>query len=218
MPVAHNKVRILGLLPGGEVWSVNPSFYANLDNVVTDYDELLAWATAIAALNEGDVFPAGLRSLLSSAASISSIRTEYRDGNGNLSQAAEYTLPIVAAGTGTASKPFQTAVVSSLLTGRPGRSRRGRLYWPALAANISSTSLRLSTPSASAVGEAVRSFLSAVTASAPAGKNPQLAVISETLSTATQVTQVAVGDVLDVQRRRRDSLVEQIATVNYPTA
>lgn len=217
MTTASNVVRINGALPGGEVWSVNPRYIGNFGPDIQSYPDLLSWATAIGALNAGNVLPTSLRSLLTTAGAVTSVRVEYRDASDRLQQAAEYVLPSPAAGLGNASKPFQTAVVSSLLTGRPGRSYRGRLYWPALGAVISTSDLRLSDVNAQAICTAVGQFLTAVADAAPAGTDMALAVVSQTLSSRSAVTQIQVGDVLDVQRRRRDSLQEGRFSAPFPT-
>ena len=216
MPVAHNRVRIQGSLPGGEVWSVNPAFTDDGGPLVVDYSVLLGWATNIAALNASGIMPTTLRSLISSAATISSIRCEYRNSAGQLGQAAEFTLNTPVAGTGTPTKPFQTSLVSSLLTGRPGRSYRGRLYWPALAAAISTSTLRVTNPSIAGAAAASAEFLTQIAGAVPAPFATRLVVVSDKLSVATPVTSVVVGDVLDVQRRRRDTLQEASATQAYP--
>lgn len=217
MTTASNVVRINGTLPGGEVWSVNPRYIGNFGPDISNYPDLLSWATAIGALNTGNVLPMTLRTLLSTAGAVTSVRVEYRDAGDRLQQAAEYVLPSPAAGVGNASKPFQTALVSSLLTGRPGRSYRGRLYWPALGATISATDLRVSDTTAQSICTAVGQFLTAIGNAAPAGTDMALAVVSQTLSTRSAVTGIQVGDVLDVQRRRRDSLQEGRFSAPFPT-
>lgn len=216
MPVAHNVVRILGELPGGEVWSVNPKYGPGPAGLKTSYEELLAWAEGIVGLNDDLILPASLRSLISSAASISSIRCEYRGSNGDLVQAAEAVPTSPVPGTGSANKPFQTSLVSSLLTGRPGRSYRGRLYWPAMGAIISFNDLRVPDTNLQQYTEAIGLVLEQIAAIGEPENDATLSVVSETLSVLTPVTQISCGDVLDVQRRRRDSLIEGRATVSYP--
>lgn len=214
----HNVVRIGGNLPGGEVWSVTPKFIGNFGDPIVGYEDLLEWATSIALLNGGSVLPNGLRSLLSTAASVTTIRTEYRDANNDLAQAAEFVLPTPAAGTGSATKPFQTSIVTSLLTGRPGRSYRGRLYWPALSATISTSTLRLAEATATSIASAAATFLTEVQSSVPEGADVVLAVVSDKLGTGAAVNSIQVGDILDTQRRRRDSLLEGRVSANFPAA
>lgn len=214
MPVAHNVIRISGVLPGGEVWSVNPKFAGGDTGPVDDYVNLLAWVEGIGLLNSGNVLSNGLRAMLSLSGWVTQIRGEFRDDTGTLVQAAEYVLPSPAAGTGTASKPFQTSLVSSLLTGRPGRSYRGRLYWPALGVAVVPTDLRIADGNLATYTNDIADFLSDVQMAVPFADGPVLSVVSDTLSVATPVTEISCGDVLDVQRRRRDSLIE--GRINRP--
>lgn len=216
MPIAHNVVRILGSLPGGEVWSVNPKYIAGPEGLKTSYEDLLSWAEGIVSLNSGAIFPVNMRPLLSAAASVTAVRCEYRGPSGDLVQAAEAVPVSPVFGTGNPSKPFQTSLVSSLLTGRPGRSFRGRLYWPALAVPLGLTDLRVPDTNLQDYTSAIALFLEQVSIIGAPENDMTLAVVSETLSVATPVTQISCGDVLDVQRRRRDSLVEGRVTVGYP--
>lgn len=218
MPVAHNVVRINGSLPGGEVWSVNPKYSAGPGGLKTSYEDLLAWAEGIVGLNGGGILPTGLRAIMSTAVSITSIRTEYRDASGNLAQAAEAVPVSPITGSNSASKPFQTSLVSSLLTGRPGRSYRGRLYWPALAMTIGTADLRVADTLLATTTAAINTALSQIANIGAPENDLALSVVSEKLSVATPVTQISCGDVLDVQRRRRDTLIEGRVTVDYPPA
>lgn len=214
--VARNVVRLNGSLPGGEVWSNSLTFMGNFGPDVTNYADLLTWATNIGALNSGNVLPANLRGALSTAGAVTSVRVEYRDAGDNLQQAAEYTLAPTVAGTGTATKPFQTSLVCSLLTGRPGRSYRGRIFFPALGVAVSSSTLRVSNTDVLSYLAAFKSFFTGIQGAVPAGFSTTLGVASQVLNLRTAVTSLSVGEVLDVQRRRRDTLVEARESTAYP--
>jgi len=216
MPIAHNVVRIGGTLPGGEVWSVNPKFGVKTGGLVIDYSDLLLWAGAISTLNSSNVLPADIRTIISSACAVTVIRCEYRGNSGDLEQAAEVVLSAPAPGTGLMTKPFQSALVSSLLTGRPGRSYRGRLYWPALGASINGSTGRVAPAQVLSFTAAVSAFLSAVQMAAPVDGGVALSVVSDTISTATPVTSILSGDILDTQRRRRDALEELRTSQPFP--
>lgn len=205
--VAHNVVRINGTLPGGEVWSVTPKFMGS-PSPMTDYADLEEWATLIGdyiiALDNTDP----LLQLLSTAGAITSIRTEYRDASNALGQAAEYVFSSPKTGNLTANKVFQTSVVISLRTGRPGRSYRGRIYWPALAATLG-PQLRLSESAMNGIMNSAAGLIGEIEGFADqVGSSVRLAVVSQTLGVATRVQTIQVGDILDIQRRRRDSLQE----------
>lgn len=216
---AHNVLRIRGNLPGGEVWSVTPKFTGNFGDLITGYADLLEWLTTIQGFNAGRILPDPIMSILSSSASVTGLRGEYINDAGDLTEVAEVgTLGgVPEPGTGTATKPFQTAVVASLRTGRPGRSYRGRIYWPGLSAGINSTTLRLEPGTASGIASATADFLTAVQEAAPAPSAIFLAVVSQTLDTNAGVTSIQVGNVLDVQRRRRDQAVEVYSSEDFPS-
>lgn len=214
--IAHNVIRINGSLPGGEVWSISPKFGPGALGLVDTYADLQEWCENVAALYSGDIFPTQLRGLLSASGAVVSIRAEYRLSNRELITAAEYTLPAPVAGTGGATKPFQTSLVISLMTGRPGRSYRGRLYFPALAAALDGGTLRIPEVTLGNIVEASGDWLSQVESASGVPDGPKLAVVSELLGVATPVNTVGCGDVLDVQRRRRDSVVEGRQSRIYP--
>lgn len=216
---SHNVVRIKGTLPGGESWSVNPAFRVPGVVVgsgsVTTYDDLAAWASAIGNAEVDQVFPDNLQNRLSTVCLVTAIRTEYWDENGDMTEAAEYSMPVPAAGTSAPNMPLQTAIVSSLKTGRPGRSYRGRLYWPCLSINLNATTLRVSTADIGEFATAVASWLHD-TAILGQVHMPALApcVYSPTLGVASEIITVSVGDVLDTQRRRRDKAIETYSSAS----
>lgn len=216
MVVPHNVVRIQGAMPGGEVWSVNPRFIPNFGGPITAYADLLAWANAIPALLAALPTATGIRQNLSSSATITVVRTEYIDVAGRLDQAAEVVLTTPVAGGGAATKPFQTAIVTTLETGRPGRSYKGRLYWPALGAAIDAGTLRVATANTAALAGQVAQLLADIATAAPGDEEVVPAVVSQTSNVATAVQQVSVGNVLDTQRRRRDALEEARSVAVIP--
>lgn len=211
---AHNVVRILGTLPGGEVWSVTPKFDSPA-GVITEYEDLENWAADIGEIIRDMGTGNTLRNFMSTAASISGVRVEYRDANNELAQAAEDIFSESLAGSGSANKPYQCSAVISLRTGRPGRSYRGRIYWPALNVTLSTATLRIAPASVLALCTAMRDLLNGIR-TAPSLPHPMnLVVVSQTRNENTTVTQLQVGDVMDIQRRRRDSLVEQVTSLDF---
>lgn len=213
---AHNVVRIQGSMPGGEVWSVNPRYWSATTGSVVDFAELQTWANDIGAITQGLATNGDLRALMSTATSITAVRVEAVSASGTLVQAAEWRPATPVAGQGTATKPFQSSLVASLLTGRPGRSFRGRLYWPALNIAIGPATLRLTPTQTQSFASAMAAYLTAIGNAAPNGDPLDLVVVSQTLDVATPVTLITVGDVLDTQRRRRDSLEEQRSSQVVP--
>lgn len=213
------RVMLKGTLPGGEAWSVNPCYGETLNVATWNQTNGDNAAEAIGALE----IPQPLRSLKSQAALPSTVRVERRSDDNELIGAAERawappTSPVV-----TPRMSYQTSAVISLRSGTPGRSGRGRLYWPAIGAQLDTASLRLSVPTASDAASAARSYLLAIQNALTANLDPApstgvfhaLNVYSPTHGTRVQVNRLEVGDILDVQRRRRDRTVENYASVTY---
>lgn len=108
------KLSIRGTLPGGEAWSVNPIFDAFNAYDGVEANDMNAVALAVRAVS----VPDSLKNLMSSGAAITSFRLEGRTGGNELVLAAE-AAPASGSitGLGVATKPYQTSVVASLLTG-----------------------------------------------------------------------------------------------------
>ena len=205
--VAHNVVRINGSLPGGEVWSVTPKFNRP-SGPVTEYEDLERWAGIVAGTMETWTTSNIFRTLLSTAGTIDSVRVEARNAANQLTQAAEVQLTPSLPGISPANKMFQSCVVFTFLTGRPGRSYKGRMYWPALAASLN-TQLRMAQSTIDSYATNGVELLEMIGgAGATDGEFPIPVVVSQTTGVSTPITSVRVGDILDIQRRRRDSLTE----------
>lgn len=203
----------MGALPNGEVWSVNPVWQIADSGVDNTYAEVNAIATACAAIT----VPVPLRLMYNSNTSITGFRVETRKYNGTLELLAEAAVPSVVFGSGTQNHPFQTSMVTSLRSEYPGARGRGRLYWPATGMAISSSTLRPTTADVTTALGGVKTYLSAIQTAI----NAQIPVInlvvwSRVGGIAHQVTRLLQGDILDTQRRRRDSLAETYQTVTYP--
>lgn len=203
------RVIIGGATPApGEVWSVGMALDGP-DPTMPQAD-INQWATnigvAIAALVSHPLI-----NLLSSAGNVNFVRCEQRhEATEALLRAGEYQLPTPKPGSGTASKVLQNSLVISLRTLTPGRSYRGRVYWPAWAYTgtaeqlFASSSLNSWLPAYADLVELVVAQAIAV--------DPSYAMIlvvrSRLLHVSTPVTALAVGNVPDTQRRRRDALTE----------
>lgn len=208
------RVSILGELPGGEKWTVNPVFHL-IDSVTP---VTVAQLTTISAAIEASTVPAALDAYWTNTTTITGVRLEARKVTGELETLVErtYAAPNPGGGTGNAH-PFQTATVSSLRTVTPGAQGRGRLYWPTNAMPLSIATLRPAAADVTTFIGGVKTYLSAIqTAINVTRSGSTLCVWSRTGLGMHNVTSIKVGDVLDVQRRRRDSLVENYQTVTFP--
>lgn len=208
------RLSILGAMPSGEVWSVNPVFAVGGDfGVPVSATQAQTIATACAAV----VVPTGLVVLMNNATSVYGVRVEARAINGTLESQAEALKATPTSGTGTNAHPYQTSVVLSLRTATPGPSGRGRLYWPGTGAQLNTATLRLAATFNTSAASAAKTYLSGLATAIQAtvtGVSP--VVWSRKTSLLQPVTSIQVGDVLDTQRRRRDTLIESIASIAYP--
>ena len=213
--MSYLRLSVLGTITGGEVWSINPVFDPTL--------EFPGWtqatADAAAAACAAVAIPSSMLTLLSTAAAVTGIRIEGRnDSDDSLIGVAEAVKLSGGAGTGSPKLPAQAATVVSLRTDTPGARGRGRVYWPSMGATLG-TNLRLSLPANGTVVGDMKTYLSGLR-SALAGAWPtigfDLAVRSKVSHTTPHVVRIQVGDIIDTQRRRRDSLPESYSSLAFP--
>lgn len=219
--MVYFRASLQGTLPGGETWSVNPCFMVGNDIGPVGWDQTAgqAAAVAMAALSPGTA----LRAAAGAGAPLTLIRLEMREDTHVLRGAAEapYT---GTAFTGGLTKPVQTSVVLSLRSDTPGRSGRGRLYWPGVGDIGLSGAGRIGGTLPQTIATQASTYLRALQDAIKNAAFPstpitvELAVVSTThAGMQTRVNRVQVGDVPDVQRRRRDRLPEVYASAPlYP--
>lgn len=200
------RVSILGALPGGEKWSINPVFAFSVGQAVSSEEA----AAAAAAVNT--VSPSvNLLSYWPNTVSLTGCRVEARNATGELESVGEAIRGTPVVGQGSVTHPVQTAIVLSLRTTDSSARGKGRLYWPATGFPLAPATLRFT---ATAVGDfltgmnaylaGIRTALDGVSGLSLA----PLAVWSRENASTRVVLSLRAGDVPDVQRRRRDSLVE----------
>lgn len=214
------KVIFGGTLGQSETWSCGVAYrYSNETLSPFPQASLQDAAIRIAAIALGP----DLKQVTSTAVRSSLVRVEQRQDNGTLTAAAEAVWEQLSTSGAGASKPPQTAIVFSLRTGIPGARRRGRIYWPALAATIGAETLRLTGTATTAFATQMAAYLDRVETALKEAISPSpslndfsLAVYSPTDQVCTDVRTIMVGDVLDVQRRRRDKIPEAYTSRSYP--
>lgn len=211
----HLVVRPIGQSPDGESWTFGTRYTTSpAGSAPVVADDLQFAAEELAKLNSNKFLSNFFLSMLSAALSIRGVRVEQIDNAGRLEAAGEFLYGSPVAGTGTANRTVQTAVVVSLNRGAQfGRSGRGRCYIPSLAAPaMNGTTLRILgtgnsdvTTTFNQYQKSVRDVLAATT---PVGDEWRLCVYSPKLNALRLVENISTGDVFDTQRRRRDRLVE----------
>jgi len=206
------RVSIQGVMPQGEVWSVNPIYQLSAPSD-PDFTELTA---ALAAAN-GVSVPAGLLATLNSNCQVTGMRIEAREANGTLTGVVEGPRAVAQTGSGSSVHPYQTSIVCSLRTEAPGASGRGRLYWPATGAALTPSTMRITASVRDAFNSAMSTYLSGIaTAIETVIPDITLAVWSRSTGAINPVTRMIAGDVADTQRRRRDALAESYNVITYP--
>lgn len=215
MALDYNLVTIRGGIGTVETWNVGCAYNTNFGTgPVKDFADLDAWATAIAAMS-GTAYPS-LMQAMSTSGTIQSIRVAYIDSSGVTAQLAE--APTTSwVGTSAGKTPFQAAIVLSLMTGRPGRSFRGRMYWPAWGLQVQ-TDLTIVAATVAAIAANAAAMITDIGTAAGADFAMQPVVNSKVLGTTNPVTSVRVGNILDTQRRRRNQAVETYQASVVPPA
>lgn len=213
--MTHIRVIWKGTLPGGESWSTSAAFIpVGVVTVPQPQAAMNAGATAIAAAG----LSADILSMISQATALTEVRLEQRTASGALRAVGVGARSNSQVGSTTPTKPFQTSVVVSLRTQVPGKRGRGRMYWPALGLPISASTLRVSPTDVNAKLNAIKALMVSTQGilQTNLGDVPHvLAVYSKVGALETEVNAMEMGDVLDVQRRRRDKAVENRVTTPY---
>ncbi len=127
---------------------------------------------------------------------------------GKATEQAEALFPATTKGSQNTALPPQTALVVTTLTARPGRSGRGRFYLGGLSTAGLTAGGRHSVNSANAIALAMAQFYVAIRDQPNVGDAYRPVVVSPTPGDSFKIKSVAVGDVYDTMRSRRNKLVE----------
>lgn len=213
--MSYNRFHLDGsLLSGQERWSVSWAVSAADGNgfndpgvMQTKCDEVMDWFGA----STGS--PADLKSAIGITSTVDRVRCYFHPDTGQPATVSAVSLGAPVAGSGACTKPPQCALVVSLLTGRPGRSYRGRFYWPAITQAMTASG-KWGGTSTTTLANAFKALLLESVAGVGTGEQAMRVVVaSAATGDLTAVSSVRVGDVVDTQRRRRDKMVETYASV-----
>lgn len=200
------RVTIKGALPSGEVWSINPIF-SFAAPIAISVDECLAAATAIDAIT----IPNAILSANVPACTVTGTRFETRTASGTLESVAEHVRTTPVAGLSVLTHPAQTSIVVSLRTASSSAHGKGRLYWPATGFTMDQSTLRFTQSTINSFLPAFEDYLALIRTAirGVGGMNTAvLAVWSRVEADTRVVLQLRAGNVPDVQRRRRDKMIE----------
>lgn len=201
----HHYLQWGGKLPGDEEWSCGLRL-APASGITPANDP----STLTAVKNAVQTYHAAAQTYISGPAKLSFVKLNLIGADGHYVE--ETTQEVVVAdvaggGPVTQPHPNQVALAVSLTTGfSRGPAHRGRFYLPLPGFMVESTGL-LDATNATGVRTTTLAFIAALNAVTP---NWDVAVYSRKAGAATHrlVTGVQVGLVLDTQRRRRRSLLE----------
>lgn len=218
----HLMMRLSGLFfQSAQSWSIGLRFRSatggDPGGVADIETRLNGWRDAIAALNGGRIVPTGMSDLMSSGTSITALRCSHigQDGKETAVSLLEKNPPML--GGRAVTMPSQVAVAVTLDTGKPGASNRGRVYWPGLGAGVGPNGRQGNIDTEALAGDFAGWLHDLGNAGASIFSPGVVAsVCSTTKGTANPVTQVRVGDRLDIQRRRADKENETYSVAVVP--
>lgn len=203
---AHIYLQWGGKLPGGEQWSCGLRFAGPSATAETDAAAMLPGAAAAVV-----AYHQRTGTYVGAPAKLSYVKCNGVDTDGHyISLGTNQALYADLAGGVTGSvpvHPLQVALCVSLLTGYSrGPAHRGRFYLPLPATPVDANGT-ISSTDAGLVDTSSETFLTALNSVNAAW---DVAVFSRKAGAPAHrvVTGMAVGRVLDTQRRRRRSLVE----------
>lgn len=192
-----------------------PSFNAISDSEVEDdttWDIYWAWrgtdkmtrTTQLGIANAALAFWNGIRANAPSDSRMMGVRINAVQADGKVVNGGNYFYlksQVAGGGNAVSQHPAQLAVVMSLRTGARGAGGRGRMYLPLTAITLSTG--RIGTTQQNTITAAGKAFLEALHTYGPVP-----AIVNARKLQYSAIDRVAVGDLMDVQRRRRESVPE----------
>lgn len=179
---------------------------------------LKTWFTRVPSSSAGSEF-SGLRA----DATLEWAKCNNIGANGRYSDLAHantwsYSTPFGMGTVGATAPPFVTLAVSLLTNNQRGPGHRGRIYLPV--ALPSTPSGKLSPPYPLQVGGVVKQLLTLLRAQAdggtPGGVAVEPCIASKKDKSLSLITGITTGDVIDVQRRRKEQIPEAYTPYPYP--
>lgn len=206
--VPHIRVELFGnLLSGAEKWSAG---FSTAPEVSPTNDIMKLYAqVALADFNTHFWEAVSVKSYFPTATSFVGVKASQYNSAGQTVAVWTEVDSSPAPGTGVFALPPQNSLVVSLRTNTAGARGRGRMYLPGPAAVGLTNAGRLDTGARAAMVPALKAFFDAFNARANVFP---VAVASSAGNFVTTVNTIALGDVIDTQRRRRDTLPESYLT------
>lgn len=203
------KVVLQGTLATVQSWST--SFWLDLGDPAPQPSQAALDAYA-AAITGAMATPVGTIATALFGSTTKTTQVELYWYNPNTIHAAMVATPqaLVKTGGGGADGPLFTALVASMRSLTPGRSGRGRCYWPLTIAGPTGAGGQVGAATCSTLATQWAGVLTAVNALPAGGAAPlgQAAVVASfTKGIGYPINHVTVDSIPDTQHRRSDKLV-----------
>lgn len=204
IPANVCRVSFRGHLAGNEIFDTSVWIYPETQggSVPADDAAALALLTNVKAAFDASTLKTRLPSIWSTATGLETLAI-YCYPNGGPTADASAEVADAVTGTGTSYLPDQLCLVTTLTTGKTGRSKRGRMYWP-----LTSTALgadgQVASSTVNNLGGGVADFIGRLAGSAGYFG----AVVSQAHGYVNSITGVAADSRPDIQRRRANRQAE----------
>jgi hypothetical protein len=130
----------------------------------------------------------------------------------------DWATPYQQGASGATAPPFVTLAVSLLTSNQRGPGHRGRMYLPVALPSVPSG--KLASSYCVQANGTLKQLLVLLEAQAdggtPGGVAVQACIASKLDASLNKITGIATGDVVDVQRRRKEQIPEAYTTIAYP--
>lgn len=201
----HIRLSIEGTIQNTQSWSTGVSVQGPAG--APTQAQWLAWLTDVqAAFATYHDAANGAMHAISSQVSVKNLRAYYYPA-GQTTSSGEGSVTSPFTGPDSAVLPAQCSVVHSLRTASTSRHGRGRMYIPALAAPMSSATLRLGTGVAGPYATALAAFLSSIGGLAIDSVPTAPVIAPRGAGALIPIVTVQVDNVIDTQRNRRNKIL-----------
>lgn len=208
VPTGTRRFNITASIAGGEIMVHTLHAASSAEDLQVATNRMVtAWSDMITTAVGGDA----PQQNLANTTIYQSVDAYVLDSAGHATQQATAQFPAgTIAGVSNSILPNEVAMCLSLITAVPGRTARGRLFMGGLAASTLTSAGRFKPGVCDTFAHSFAGFVYGLSAPGPGGI--VLAVLSKTAGRLNNITSVKVGDVPDVQRRRRNRLFESYSS------
>jgi hypothetical protein len=214
MSVPRARWELFGSVSGGaDVWSTG---------FVGGDTSGLSGATLLTdAQNVYDAFNGGVWSQATSKfywapeTTLEGCRVREIDGSNITTRVATYTAPSAVPGSSSADQlPAECAIVVSLLTATAGARGRGRMYLPCTALDTVVTNGVLDSAVVAQIVSGMAGFFTGLNSQGSTVFPGNVSMYSNSASALRTVTDIRCGNVVDSQRRRRNTQLESYSSAS----